>query len=1331
MDMHFKSHPLSVAQTGMWVKEKLSPPDLSFVLAEALEIHGPVSPDIFCEALGRLSDEIEATRLQIVEIDGKPRQVITPYVGREFEVVDFSHDGAPLESAYAWMRSELAGSLELEQDDLWSSALIKIQDDHWIWYHRVHHILFDGFSGGLLARRQAQIYTSMVRGEDIEACDFGSIVELLESEDNYRRSVHFERDRSYWLEQLKGISPPVTLARRAEAPSGGLLRLRTTIGHDDVKRLQNKAKELGASLPQALIATVAAYYARATDCYDLTMVTMVTGRISGAVRRIPGMVANAVPLRFKITPELSWQDMVKQSSGQMMRALRYQRYRYEDMRRDLDFASQDQQIARLGVNIEPFDYDLRFDGHAVTANNLSNGTMTDFTIFAYDRGDGGDLHIDFDANPALYTLGELEEHKDRFLHLISTILAKPDRPVCDISLLSASEHQRIVYDWNETEAPTEDITWLDLFDRQVQRQPDAAAVILEGRELTYKELDKASDDLAVILREHGIERGHLVAIATPRNEQMLVALMAVAKTGAAYLPLDPSDPGDRLSKILEDATPSLVLSTSSARVSLPATAAPIMLFDEMPEPVSGERIAARPGPQDTAYVIFTSGSTGRPKGVEISHASKLNFLQAMQELLALKPEDRIAAVTTIAFDIAVLELFLPLTTGAATVIATRCVVKDPTALCRLIKSNAVTLMQATPSLWRMLLSEFPTQLRGLRPLVGGEALPRDLARLMEKLGHPVVNLYGPTETTVWSACMPLTGADLDSVPIGRPIRNTQFYVLDKMGRPVPPGSVGELYIGGAGVAKGYLNNPELTAERFLPNPFKTGAERIYRTGDLAQWRSDGVIEYLGRNDNQIKIRGFRVEPGEIEAAIMSEGTVLQTVVVLRETSGKNKQLVAYLAPLPGETVDTEHLANRLAGVLSPHMVPAIYVVLKELPMNTNGKIDRNALPPPPKARVSHNHVAPSTPTEALLAKLWCDVLELETVSIHDDFFQLGGDSLAAASMLSALARRFDGDIAWTSFVDTPTIATFAKHIDGPRQQKASMPPVLPIRAKGEHSPLFCIHPVMGLGLAFTSMSQYIHEDIPIFALQADGLNNNVEMPASIEDMARLYLSRIREIQPEGPYNMIGWSFGGLVAHEISRQLEKNGSEVAFLALLDSYPFMPPSGAVFNDESVLAKAALGFLGFDENIIGETPAFAALSEFLTQQYGLRENVFFKEVLRQDPAFLERLHSVILHHLDLAQRFVPGRIDADIRFFSATATPSETLHKILNYRVEAWHAHTTGDVDLYELNCSHEEMLEQSNAEKIASVFMHHTLREMSHLLRTRGDDRSDNMALPMLY
>ncbi|GAK72608.1 putative non-ribosomal peptide synthetase [Agrobacterium rubi TR3 = NBRC 13261] len=1328
MDRHFKSHPLSVAQTGMWVKEKLSPPDLSFVLAEAIEILGPISPDVFCNALQRLSQEVDVTRIQIVEIDGKPRQIIAPYVGRDFDILDFSANPDGLEKAYDWMRAELARPLDLGEDGLWSSALIKIKEDHWIWYHRVHHILFDGFTGGLLARRQAQLYTALKRGEEPEPCDFGSLQELLDSEENYRNSVHFERDRTYWLDQMRGISPPVTLTRHSDAPSGGLLRLRTTIGRDEVKRLQEEAKKLGASLPQALIATVASYYARATDCSDLTMVTMVTGRISSAVRRIPGMVANAVPLRFNVTPDISWQDMVKQASSQMMRALRYQRYRYEDIRRDLNFTRQDEQLARLGVNIEPFDYDLRFDGHAASAHNLSNGTMTDFTIFAYDRGDGGDLHVDFDANPALYTLEELEEHKERFLHLISNIISSPDRAVCDISLLLANERQRVLNDWNDTAQPIENATWLDLFRRQVEQRPHATAVIFEARELNYEALDKASDLWAAVLKGRGIGRGHLVAIATPRSEQMLIALLAVAKTGAAYLPLDPSDPRERLSTILEDAMPSVILSTSAACVSLPALKAPVVLLDEDPADVTANGVFDGPEPQDTAYVIFTSGSTGRPKGVEIAHASLLNFLQAMQKLLSLKPEDRIVAVTTIAFDISALELFLPLTVGATTVITTRCVVKDPTALYRLIKSNAISIMQATPSLWRMLLSEYPTELKGLRPLVGGEALPRDLARRMEKLGHPVINLYGPTETTVWSACMPLTGSDLDSVPIGKPICNTQLYVLDRSHQPVPPGSVGELYIGGAGVAKGYLNRPELTQERFLPNPFRNGEERMYRTGDLARWRADGVLEYLGRNDHQIKIRGFRVEPGEIEAAIISNGSIRQAVVVLREDNGKSKQLVAYLTPAPGRTIDTQHLANRLAGTLPPHMIPAVYVVMEDLPLNTNGKIDRNALPIP-QVRTSQAHVAPSTDKEILLARLWCDILELETISIHDDFFQLGGDSLSAASMISALSRKIDGDIAWSSFVDTPTIASFAKHLDNPRKQKTPMAPVLPIRAQGNNPPLFCIHPVMGLGLAFTSLAQYIPQDVPIFAFQADGLNK-ADMPASIEEMARLYLSRIRDIQPDGPYNIVGWSFGGLVAHELARQMEQKGDDVAFLALLDSYPFMPPSGAAINDETVLAKVALGFLGFDENIIGDKPAFSALGDFLTQQYGLRENIFFKEILRENPAFLERLREVIMHHLDIAQHFVPGRINADIHFFSAKPATSKNLRKILNYHVEAWLPHAIGGVHRHELDCAHEEMLEQHNAEKIAAVFMRNALSKMPHLMRRRAVLPSNNTAVAVI-
>ncbi|MCM2293159.1 amino acid adenylation domain-containing protein [Allorhizobium sp. BGMRC 0089] len=1325
MERFYKSLPLSVAQTGMWVKEKFSPPDLSFTLAEAMDIHGPVVPELFCRALEQLGEEVEAIRSRIIETDGKPHQVVLPHPRSEFDVIDFSDDDHGREKARDWMQAELRRHLDLARDDLWFSALIKIADDHWIWYHRVHHILIDGFSGGLLARRVADIYTALKQGRVPDDFDFGSPEELLESENQYRKSIHFERDRFYWLEQMKDVSTPVTLARRDETPSGGLLRYRAIIPQADIATLQAEGKKMGASLPQSLIAMVAAYYARATDCEDLTIVTMVTGRISGAVRRIPGMVANAVPLRFKITTDLTWQDLVKQVSSQMMRALRYQRYRYEDLRRDLGFAGQDEQVARLGVNIEPFDYDLRFDGHPTTVHNLSNGTMTDFTIFAYDRGDGGDLTVDFDANPALYTFEELQEHQARFIHMLEAILKQPDKPISSVSLLSEDESRKILFDWNDTSHSIAETSWLDLFRQQVQRQPEAPAVIFEDRSLTYTELDQASDDWAAVLTGQGITTGHLVAVAMPRSEQMVVALLAVMKCGAAYLPLDPSDPGQRLAMILEDGRPSALLTTEAVSALLPPSDILCIMLDRADAGM--ERVSPPPaGPQasDTAYVIFTSGSTGRPKGVEISHGSLLNFLHSMQDLLKLTPADRIVAVTTIAFDIATLELYLPLATGAATVVATRDVVKDPEALQALIRKQSVSIMQATPSLWRLLLSEYPQTLTGLRPLVGGEALPRDLARMMERLGHPVMNLYGPTETTVWSTVMPLTGNDLDSVPIGRPIWNTQVYVLDRMRQPVPPGYTGELYIGGKGVAKGYLNKPDLTAERFLPNPFVGGEERIYRTGDLARWRSDGVLDYLGRNDHQIKIRGFRVEPGEIETALMAIEPVRQAVVVLREDPGKHKQLVAYLTSKPQQTIDTGLVAEHLAQAVPPQMIPAAFVVLDALPLNTNGKIDRNALPAP-QWQLSEQHVMPRNETEATLASIWCDVLKIDIVSVHDNFFQLGGDSLAAAAMVSALRRKFDGTIPLAGFLEHPTIAHLAQHIDTKKNQPSRIAPVLPIRRQGNRAPLFCIHPVMGLGWAFTVLAQHIPEDIPIYALQADGLNDLAELPHSIEEMALRYLKRIKDIQPEGPYSLLGWSLGGLIAHDISRRLSENGEEITFLGLLDSYPFLPPTGPRFSDETVLAKAALGFLGFDEDSLGDRPALSRLGDFLYNEYGLAENIFIKQASDQDPDFLDRVQKTILHHLDLAQRYVPGRAVVDIHFFRAEPGSSDSVKTILNYNVDVWSMHIDGRLHIHDMSCSHQDMLETDHAAQIGAVFAHELLGDMVTRLTTDHDLRHVRM------
>lgn len=1309
--------PVSLAQAGMWVKQKVSPADLSFILAEAIEIHGQVDADCFCRALYRLSQEASVTRANICEIDGRPHQIIRATHIEPFEVLDFSAYSDPRQEADAWMQAELRRELDLAKDSLWASALLKLNDDHWIWYHRAHHILLDGFSGGILARRMAEIYTAFLAGEDIEFKDLGSPQDLLDQEKLYRESPHFEKDRAYWAEQLKALPPPVTLAKRKVEPSGGLLRHTAVLDSSKVKSLHEMSRDLGGSVPQAMIALVAAYYARATDCEELTMITMVTARLSQLTRRIPGMMANAVPLRFAMTPDLSLRELMKQVSQQMTRALRYQRYRYEDMRRDLGLVRPDAQIAWLGVNIEPFDYDLRFGGHPTTVHNLSNGTMTDFTIFAYDRGDGGDLRIDFDANPALYSAEELADHEARFMRLMAAAIESPDMPLRDVSLLSSCERQAVLTGWNDTARAVPAKTWPVLFREQAARSAQSVALSFEGKSMTYAELDVASDHLAGYLLDRGVSPGNLVAVAVPRSEQMVVALLAVMKAGAAYLPLDPADPTSRVSMILEDASPAAVISTQEVAANLPSGYLNLVFIDK-PIVRTSDEVPTAPKLDDTAYIIFTSGSTGRPKGVQIPHSALVNFLFAMQDLLKLTESDRVLAVTTISFDIAALELYLPLLVGARSVIAPRSTVRDPQALSRKIVKDGITVMQATPSLWRALLADHHDELKGLRSLVGGEALPSDLAHKMAALGHPVLNVYGPTETTVWSTAMPLTGSDLDTAPIGRPIWNTCVYVLDRNGQPVPPGFLGELYIGGDGVAQGYLNRPELTEERFLPDPFRGGTARMYRTGDLARWRPDGVLDYMGRNDHQIKIRGFRVEPGEIESVLTSQPEILEAVVILRSDDERDKRLVAYLVTEKDVHIDTSELSRRLGLVLPSHMIPAAYVRLDAIPLNGNGKTDRHALPKP-QWEVSEGYVEPSTETEKWLAELWSRLLGVEKVGIHDSFFALGGDSLAEVGMISAMRGKFKGEIPLSTVFETPTIASLASQLDEASTGTSLVEPVLTIRSKGSRPPLFCIHPVLGLGWGFFSLAKYLGDDAPIYALQSDGLRGVADLPQSIEEMASLYIERIRAIQPNGPYHLLGWSLGGLIAHEMTRQLRESDEIVSFLGVLDSYPFK--TNGIAQDDTSRARAALGFLGFDENAAGENPGLSELGDFVFKMFDAENHALLEQVRHYDPEFIDRAQATILHNLDLAQRFVPGWIDVDMHFFNAEKkTGGSSIRSILNYDPEAWLPHVDGRIYVRNLNCTHHDMLNHDMASEISAAVQAEILREFLVLRQSRKRD-----------
>ncbi|HEX8317856.1 amino acid adenylation domain-containing protein, partial [Longimicrobium sp.] len=633
---------------------------------------------------------------------------------------------------------------------------------------------------------------------------------------------------------------------------------------------------------------------------------------------------------------------------------------------------------------------------------------------------------------SLFDQATVERHVGYLRHVLEAMVADERQPVDRLALLPEHERRQVVEEWNRTAAeyPAESCIH-EIFQAQAERTPNAEAVVFEDHSLTYAELNARANRLAHHLRSLGVGPDARVAVCVERSAEMVVALLAVMKAGGAYVPLDPGHPAERLEYMLADSAPAAVLTQKHFRDRFENTGVPVLEIGAG-RPEWADQPATDPAmegltPAHLAYVIYTSGSTGRPKGVAVPHRGVVNLLRSMRETVGMEPADRLLAVTTYAFDISVLEMFLPLLHGAATIVLPRERAADPAALAEAIRAYAPTVMQATPATWRMLVSAQWEGAPEMRALCGGEALPADLASALRSRVGGLWNVYGPTETTIWSTSQPVRG-DLvgGQVPIGRPVANTRVYVLDAVGEPVPVGVAGELYIGGAGVVRGYLGRPEQTAERFVADPF--GGEpgsRLYRTGDLARWRPDGTMEFLGRTDFQVKVRGFRIELGEIEARLAEHADVREAAVMAREDVPGDVRLVAYVV---GDA-DAEELRAHLSTVLPEYMIPAAYVRLDALPLTPNGKLDRKALPAPEgDAYASREYEAPVGKIEVALAEIWTDLLKVEQVSRWDHFFELGGHSLLALQVVSRVRQEMDLELELAAVFEKPVLAGLAERI---------------------------------------------------------------------------------------------------------------------------------------------------------------------------------------------------------------------------------------------------------------------------------------------------------------
>ncbi|MFB7874635.1 amino acid adenylation domain-containing protein [Nocardia sp. NPDC056064] len=1126
---------LSPGQTALWYAQRIRP-DIPLTIAHYVELHGALDVGRLLYAVERYGAESQVGHVRLLEVDGVPHQRVDPSWRPGWARIDLRGEPDPRAAALRWMNDHASTPIDMEREPLTINVVLRVGDEDWFWYERGHHIVIDGYGAMNALTRTAEIYTAVGEQREPSVSRAAALVDLYADESRYRESSRFRADREYWMEQLAGVGEPMTLSSvtaAGDTHDPGRHRA-TAVLAPEVDTLLTDAIATHSSANSALIvAALAAYVRSVTGDPDVVLSLPVSARTTVALRRSAGVVSNVVPLRVRFDEHTTVADVVRQTELQITGALRHQRYRSDDIRRDCGYSRDARGFFGPMVNIMLFHDELKFDDIAGQLHVLATGPVEDLSINIYN-GDGGRIQLDFEANPRLYGEAEVAAHHGRYLDFLARFLAAdPGTPAQALTAITAAEQTTVLRTWNATEMPVPPATLVSLFEDQVRRSPHAVALEFGDRAIGYTEFGDRVNQLARELVARGAGPETTVGLCLHRSIEMVIGMYAVLATGAAYLPLDPEHPVDRIDAVLTQARPVFVLTAARDGVSLPTGTVRLDLdtLDVTGHSIAPITDADRRAPlraDQLAYVIFTSGSTGRPKGVGITHAAIVNRLRWMQAEYTLDHTDAVLQKTPATFDVSVWEFFWPLQVGARLVVAAPDGHRDPAYLARIITEKSVTTAHFVPSM----LSLFVTDPRvrggaGLRRVFcSGEALPGATvadfhAALHGPLGGPELhNLYGPTEAAVDVTYWPCP-AEASTVPIGSPVWNTQTYVLDAHLRPVPPGVVGELYLAGVQLARGYLGRPDLTADRFVANPFTPGT-RMYRTGDLARWQVEtGVLEYLGRTDFQVKIRGLRIELGEIESALLARDGIARAVCVARASRTGEDELVAYVVAAAGAPApDVTALLSGLRRGLPSYMVPSALVVLDELPLSANGKVDRKALPAPASGvRLTTGAAAPQTELECALAEIFTEVLALDgtEIGVEDSFFDLGGNSLVAARAVARINTTLDADLTIRHLFEASTIATLAAYISTHRPE-TSTPKLVPVH-RPERVPLSLAQQRLWILNRFAEHAAAYN--MPL-ALRLTGPLDLGALRAGLRDVLDRHESLRTSFPegPEGPYQLI-------------------------------------------------------------------------------------------------------------------------------------------------------------------------------------------------------------------
>ena len=1161
-----KVFPVTESQQEVWLSCKIGGDEANLAYNESisLQLSGNVNEDALRNSLNELVKRHEALRCSF-SADGS-KMVIYANPPAQINYLDISSKSQQEQSGILddFSGRDAATTFSFEDPSLIRFGLFKQGNEKYLLNITAHHIICDGWSFGVLLEDLSAIYNTICENKPLPG-KLEQFSEYVTNDHEFSLSEEYNRTVSYWINQYKNNVPKFEIPTdfpRTKSRSYSSKRDDFTITNTLAEGVKKTGAKYGCSFVTTLMSAFEVLVYKLTGQSDVVLGLPTAGQAASGLFNVIGHCVNLLPLRSRPENTLAFSEYLKTRKTQTLNDYDHQRFTFGTLLKKINVQRDSSRIplVPLSFNIDiGMDQNVSFNGlsYQITYNPRVSET---FEIFLNIADSPNGYVFQWSYNTQLYRAESIKSLMEKYLFVLKQIVEDPEQKISALNLEDKDEILKSISRWNDTFAPLPDVSIIKLFEETAATFPEATALTFKTEAFTYEQLNSIANQFAAYLKKEGLKANDIAAFTLERGAQCIITILAILKSGATYLPLDPEFPYERIQFMLDDSQAAFNI-VNRRYANKFSSGAKQVIFEDIHPQLSG--FSTRNHDLETrdsglVYILYTSGTTGKPKGVMITQKNMLNFITAMQKTFKPDEQTRLLSITTMSFDIVGLEIFLPLLSGSTLVLADSLTVKNGEALLDQVLNENINFIQATPATYKMMIDAGWERKFPLTILCGGEVLSKNLAHQLLQRGQSLYNMYGPTETTIWSTCTQIFDFE-NTIKIGKPIQNTQVYILDENKAPLREGVVGEIYIGGDGVAEGYLNRPDLTKEKFIENPFDTmSGSKLYRTGDLGKFLSDGNLVCLGRTDQQVKIRGFRIELEEIEQHITRFDDIKDVVTITKEDRLGENRLVAFIVPRNASnmTVTKTEILNwrsSLEKTLPKYMTPSEWVKIKELPMTPNKKVDRKKLGKIDlhKLNEDKSNGAANNSTIETIQKIWEEELGINGIGEDDDFFELGGHSMIAVRTMSKISQQTGAKVPLSALFENPSIKGLAKIVES-NQKIDSAKVVIPIKHAGNKQPIYLVH-AGGLNiLLYKSLSDHLDEEQPLYGLQGLGLDGDLTHIKSIESIAARYLSEIQDDDPDGPYIITGYSFGGIIAYEIVRQLLEQGKKVTMLGILDTY-----------------------------------------------------------------------------------------------------------------------------------------------------------------------------------